>query len=107
MNDTQWLDEILNNLAGAPKHRKAGSIIDAKQAILNHIEQDHIARAKATVEALDDMFTKEQILNQVIGVNDTEVRGSTQDPTNPKYWTRRTTARNQLRQELRDKLEKL
>ncbi len=34
---TNELDKILNNLVGAPQHRKAGVIIDAKQAINAYI----------------------------------------------------------------------
>ena len=42
----------------------------------------------------------------ILGMDDAEVRGTTQDPTNPKYWTKRTKIRNDLRQELRNKANK-
>lgn len=51
---------------------------------------------------------KEAILSdllELIGEDDIEVRGTTQNPDNPKHWTRKTANRNQLRQELRDKVK--
>jgi len=42
---------------------------------------------------------------ELIGEDDTEVRGTTQNSTNPKYWTKRTKTKNELRQELRNKLK--
>lgn len=38
---------------------------------------------------------------ELIGEDDNEVRGTTQSPDNPNYWTKRTKHRNELKAELR------
>lgn len=48
-----------------------------------------------------------QLLLEVIGEDDTRVRGTTQNPENPLYWTKRTKHRNELRQEYHTKLHQL
>lgn len=48
-----------------------------------------------------------RIEDEVIGGDDTEVRGTTQSPLNPIYWTRKTKNRNQLRATQRQALNKL
>jgi len=57
-----------------------------------------IARNQAKEAILSDLL-------ELIGEDDIEVRGTTQNPDNPKHWTRKTANRNQLRQELRDKVK--
>lgn len=37
----------------------------------------------------------------LLGEDDNEVRGTTQSPDNPNYWTKRTKHRNELKAELR------
>jgi hypothetical protein len=72
---------------------------------------DSIRYTKADQELVDEA---EQAINayilgevmELIGEDDTEVRGTTQNSTNPKYWTKRTKTKNELRQELRNKANK-
>jgi len=40
----------------------------------------------------------EDVVRTIVGEEDTEVRGTTQSPSNPMYWTKRTKHRNELRQ---------
>ena len=49
----------------------------------------------------------ELITKEVIGEDDTEVRGSSQNSNNPEYWTRKTANRNNLKAEQRTKLNEL
>lgn len=44
------------------------------------------------------------ILMECVGEDDSDVRGTTQNTNNPKYWTKRTKARNELREEIRANL---
>ena len=68
---------------------------------LNQFAPDQLVeemRAQAKQAILSDLL-------ELIGEDDIEVRGTTQNPDNPKHWTRKTANRNQLRQELRDKVK--
>jgi hypothetical protein len=56
----------------------------------------------AVMETIYDLISKE-----VIGQPDTEVRGSTQSPLNPNYWTKKTAHRNELRDQQLLALNKL
>lgn len=47
-------------------------------------------------ESLITLF--EDVVRTIVGEEDTEVRGTTQSPSNPMYWTKRTKHRNELRQ---------
>lgn len=44
---------------------------------------------------------------EALGDDDKDVRGTSQNPNNPNYHTKRTKYRNELRQELRTKFNKL
>lgn len=78
---------------------------------------DRLTKAKGIILSPDDgtwsymtdtTQDKKAILSdllELIGEDDTEVRGTTQNSTNPKYWTKRTKTKNELRQELRNKLK--
>lgn len=49
----------------------------------------------------------ERVTNTVIGIDDTDTRGHTQNPLNEKYHTKATKARNQLRAEQYQRLKEL
>lgn len=55
--------------------------------------------AKAESDANQSLITLfEDYTKAIVGEEDTEVRGTTQSPSNPMYWTKRTKHRNELRQ---------
>lgn len=80
--------------------------------LLQNLKQGRSFYEKYPNVPLDDQVleTKDQLYSlmmEVIGEDDIEVRGTTQSPTNPKYWTKRTTNRYGLRFEQRTKLNHL
>ncbi len=83
---TNELDKILNNLVGAPQHRKAGVIIDAKQAINAYILGE-------VMELVGEDENKKVV--------DWDCPCGTQHHLESDYYQR-----NQLRQELRNKANK-
>lgn len=66
-------------------------------------ELEYEREGKEKIAGLKQALYKDML--ELIGEDDTEVRGTTQNSTNPKYWTKRTKTKNELRQELRNKLK--
>jgi len=90
MSSTEdWLDEILaDSLQQAYWHGELKKTDGVLMPVLDE------AKAKIRQHMLSEALV-------LIGEDDNEVRGTTQSPDNPNYWTKRTKHRNELKAELR------
>jgi len=78
--DSNWLKEELEEL------------------LFGEHDDEHKAIDEAIAKIRQHMLSEALVL---IGEDDNEVRGTTQSPDNPNYWTKRTKHRNELKAELR------
>ena len=86
-----WLNEIVGKVGF--KSYQAG-----KSGKDHELEQTQIMHSRAKAKIRQHMLSEALVL---IGEDDNEVRGTTQSPDNPNYWTKRTKHRNELKAELR------
>ena len=88
--DSEWLEDLLHEFAGC------GWKTDKPHPRYMSCEwQDNMPEAIAKIR--QHMLSEALVL---IGEDDNEVRGTTQSPDNPNYWTKRTKHRNEIKAEL-------
>lgn len=101
MSSTEdWLDEILKPVFAYgidwQEFKDESENDHAVSTFAGKIKDEHRSEAKAKIR--QHMLSEALVL---IGEDDNEVRGTTQSPDNPNYWTKRTKHRNELKAELR------
>ena len=82
-----WLDDLLEQAAQGIEHSGCDDSCS---------ERNFYPEAESKIR--QHMLSEALVL---IGEDDNEVRGTTQSPDNPNYWTKRTKHRNELKAELR------
>lgn len=93
MSSTEdWLSEILVSLVCEALMDDYNKTVSNDDSGLIKLEDE--AKAKIRQHMLSEALV-------LIGEDDNEVRGTTQSPDNPNYWTKRTKHRNELKAELR------
>lgn len=97
-NSTEdWLSEIISVVGETYIDIKTGERegdYTHNEALIEYRETDNDAKSQIRQHMLSEALV-------LIGEDDNEVRGTTQSPDNPNYWTKRTKHRNELKAELR------
>jgi len=98
MSSTEdWLSEIISVVGETYIDIKTGERegdYTHNEASIEYRETDNDAKSQIRQHMLSEALV-------LIGEDDNEVRGTTQSPDNPNYWTKRTKHRNELKAELR------